>query len=183
VGLRMSRCEFLYPIIAESPYLKSLNISNNTIPRGGLWPLLSNMMQSTTLKYINLSYCNFMRTGIKILAQLLRYSISLLDVDLSYVTMEDPKRSVAELFLGLADSQTIQALHLGGVGNILNVKDLNLLERDILEVGETPSPQEDDFGAAAGFKDAESSGIAEESVWSKDLNGDLMVEESPLDAS
>ena len=65
------------------------------------------MMHSQTLKFLNLSYCNFGKMAIKIISELFRFSISLLDVNMSFITMEEPKKSIKILFLGLSDSQTI----------------------------------------------------------------------------
>jgi hypothetical protein len=55
--------------------------------------------------------------------------MSLLDLNLSFMRFEDPAACVVELFKGLTESQTLQSLHLNGMGNSIDPEVLHELEK------------------------------------------------------
>ena len=60
--------------------------------------------------------------------------MSLLDVNLSFVHLDDPANCLTELFYGLNEAQTLQSLHLCGVGGSVDLEVLTELEKSILGI-------------------------------------------------
>jgi hypothetical protein len=59
-------------------------------------------------------------------------SVSLLEVNLSYVKFPDVQSDISELFKGLGKSQTMQSLHLEGLNNSVSNNLLAQLELSYL---------------------------------------------------
>ena len=136
---------FLNPIIEGSPHLKKVDLSYNNFIKNSLDQTLLSLAKSPGLKYLNLTHASISTVGVHILSEMFKFSITLLEVNLSHTQFKHPNENVAQIFKGIHLSQTLQSIHMEGLK--LGHKELNLLETNKLGI-EQPIVHDIDFNDA-----------------------------------
>eukprot|EP00347_Sterkiella_histriomuscorum_P021884 403332429 len=113
-GIKIPKLDSIVKLVQFSDCLQSLDLSYDQIKQNDLDSLCMKL-PSSHLKHLNLSFNHLSEFSLRLLSEYIRFSWSLIDIDLSFTGIDSYQTRIIELTQSCSESQSLQSIHLSGI--------------------------------------------------------------------